>query len=109
MQHACPLCQHMVEVDLNIPCPVCGSQLAIKTNRKSGRQFIGCTGYNTPLQCRWALSIPRYLIYSADLEAVRGPVTRYKGDGKAQARLRKITIGEPEPELNDDEETLTPA
>lgn len=106
MQHACPLCQHSIEVNLNFPCPVCNSQLAIKTNRKSGRQFIGCTGYNTPLQCRWALSIPRYLIWSADLEVMRTPVNRFKGDRKHQPPRRKITL-DSEPELND--EDLTPA
>lgn len=106
MTHPCPLCQNHIEVDLSYPCPVCGRQLAIKTNRARGTKFIGCTGYNTPEQCKWALSIPRYLIMTADWEAVRAPIRRETGGLKRPMKARKITIAS-EPELN--EETLTPS
>lgn len=93
MTHNCPLCETVIPVTLNIPCPLCGSQLAIKTNKKFGTKFIGCTGFTTELKCRWAMSVPRYMIYAADIGEV---YTRFKREGAninpRRGPLRKITL-----------------
>jgi ssDNA-binding Zn-finger/Zn-ribbon topoisomerase 1 len=40
-------------------CPDCGRELVIRTNRYTGHQFIGCTGY--PANCAWTDELPESL------------------------------------------------
>jgi ssDNA-binding Zn-finger/Zn-ribbon topoisomerase 1 len=35
----------MEEVSITIACPDCGRPLVVRTNRDSGSEFLGCTGY----------------------------------------------------------------
>ena len=62
-EHRCPTCNQMVQikVDLNRKCPQCNKQVVIRKNRTSGNDFIGCSGYPN---CRWTMSVRRYLLWT---------------------------------------------
>lgn len=40
-------------------CPVCGKSLKTRTNTTTGDEFIGCTGYQDPIPCRYTRTIPK--------------------------------------------------
>ena len=41
-------------------CPWCGAQLVVRTNKKTGQRFLGCSGF--PL-CRFSISIDDFITY----------------------------------------------
>lgn len=100
--HICPLCRSNIEINLNIPCPACGAQLAIKLNRKTKSPFIACMAYP---DCKWATSVQKYLLWSAGMLDDQGKIV-HRPSISAPAvnrNLRKITIGFDELDVNADD------
>lgn len=50
--------QRISSLTFSHPCLKCGSKLMIIRSRKSGKRFIGCTGYQNG--CRFTLPLPQF-------------------------------------------------
>lgn len=45
--------------EIKMPCPECGWELVIRTNRKTGEEFLACSKYP---ECRYTQPLTPYLI-----------------------------------------------
>jgi DNA topoisomerase-1 len=51
-----PTCKNAKPVPLGIPCPKCGGELIeIKSRRRGGRSFYGCSNYSAAIKCDYKL------------------------------------------------------
>ena len=51
-----PTCKNARPVPLGVPCPKCGGDIIeIKSRRRGGRSFYGCSNYSADIKCDFKL------------------------------------------------------
>lgn len=77
------------------PCPACGGRLVVINSKRSGKRFVGCTGYGEG--CRLTMPLPQNGFISATgkrCKACGFPVIEVRGRGRRAWRLC-INVGCP--------------